>query len=108
MRYSFAPHRRAVTLLELMRRMGDPSDFSGSVARRFQSIHHLITVAKDSKEEAPLIRYLTELRKVHQALRPILRAESPPADTKAMAKSIVSGELNDVSQAMKNTDAILQ
>jgi type VI secretion system protein ImpL len=51
---------------------------------------------------------LTELRKVHQTLRPILRAESPPADTKAMAKSIVSGEPNDVSQAMKNTDTILQ
>ncbi|MEO8340700.1 MAG: type VI secretion system membrane subunit TssM, partial [Nitrospirota bacterium] len=93
---------------ELMRRLGDPSDFSGSVSRRFQSIHYLITVAKDSKEEAPLIRYLTELRKVHQTLRPILRAESPPADTKAMAKSIVLGEPNDVSQAMKNTDTILQ
>ena len=93
---------------ELMRRMGDPSDFSGSVARRFQSIHHLITVAKDSKEEAPLMRYLTELNQVHQKLRPILRAESPPADTKAMAKSIVSGEPNDVSLAMKNTDMILQ
>jgi type VI secretion system protein ImpL len=93
---------------ELMRRLGDPSDFPGSVSRRFQSIHYLITVAKDSKEEAPLIRYLTELRKVHQTLRPILRAESPPADTKAMAKSIVSGEPNDVSQAMKNTDTILQ
>ena len=93
---------------ELIRRMRDPSDFSGSVSRRFQSIHHLITVAKDSKEESPLIRYLTELRKVHQTLRPILRAESPPADTKAMAKSIVSGEPNDVSQAMKNTDTILQ
>ena len=92
---------------ELMRRMGDPSDFSGSVARRFQSIHHLITVAKDSKEEAPLMRYLTELNQVHQKLRPILRAESPPADTKTMAKSIVSGEPNDVSLAMKNTDMIL-
>ena len=93
---------------ELMRRLGDPSDFSGSVSARFQSIHYLITVAKDSKEEAPLIRYLTELRKVHQTLRPILRAESPPGDTRAMAKSIVSGEPNDVSQAIKNTDAILQ
>jgi type VI secretion system protein ImpL len=93
---------------ELMRRLGDPSDFPGSVSRRFQSIHYLITVAKDSKEEAPLIRYLTELRKVQQTLRPILRAESPPGDTKAMAKSIVSGEPNDVSQAMKNTDTILQ
>jgi type VI secretion system protein ImpL len=93
---------------ELMRRLGDPNDFSGSVSRRFQSIHYLITVAKDSKEEAPLIRYLTELRKVHQTLRPILRAESPPSDTKAMAKSIVSGEPNDVFQAMKSTDTILQ
>ena len=93
---------------ELMRRMGDPTDFSGSVARRFQSIHHMITAAKDAKEEAPLIRYLTELRKVHQTVRPILRAESPPADTKAMAKSIVSGEPNDVSQGMKMTDSILQ
>jgi type VI secretion system protein ImpL len=93
---------------ELMRRLGDPSDFSGSVSRRFQSIHYLITVAKDSKEDSPLIRYLTELRKVHQTLRPILRAESPPGDTKAMAKSIVSGEPNDVFQAMKNTDIMLQ
>jgi type VI secretion system protein ImpL len=93
---------------ELMRRLGDPSDFSGSVSRRFQSIHYLITVAKDSKEDAPLIRYLTELRKVHQTLRPILRAESPPGDTKAMAKSIVFGEPNDLSQAVKNTDAMLQ
>jgi type VI secretion system protein ImpL len=93
---------------ELMRRLGDPSDFSGSVSRRFQSIHYLISVAKDSKEDSPLIRYLTELRKVHQTLRPILRAESPPGDTKAMAKSIVSGEPNDVFQAMKNTDVMLQ
>ena len=92
---------------ELMRRLADPTDFSGAVSRRFQSIHHLVTVAKDSKEEAPLMRYLTELRKVHQTLRPILRAESPPTDTKAMAKSIVSGEPNDVSQAMKNTDIML-
>lgn len=93
---------------ELMRRLGDPSDFSGSVSRRFQSIHYLIAVAKDSKEDAPLIRYLTELRKVHQTLRPILRAESPPGDMKAMAKSIVSGEPNDLFQAMRITDAILQ
>lgn len=93
---------------ELMRRLGDPSDFTGSVSRRFQSIHYLIAVAKDSKEDSPLIRYLTELRKVHQTLRPILRAESPPGDMKAMAKSIVSGEPNDVFQAMKNTDTMLQ
>jgi len=92
---------------ELMRRLGDPSDFSGSVSRSFQSIHYMITVAKDSKEDSPLGRYLTELRKVHQTLRPILRAEGPPGDTKAMAKSIVSGEPNDVLQAMKNTDIML-
>lgn len=93
---------------ELIRRLGDPSDFSGSVSRRFQSIHYLLAVAKDSKEDSPLIRYLTELRNVHQTLRPILRAEGPPGDTKAMAKSIVSGEPNDVFQAMKNTDTMLQ
>lgn len=93
---------------DLMRRLGDPSDFAGSVSRRFQSIHYLVAVPKDSKEDSPLIRYLTELRKVHQTLRPILRAEGPPGDTKAMAKSIVAGEPNDVFQAMKNTDTMLQ
>ena len=90
--------------------LGFRAIFQGRSRAAFsRSIHYLITVAKDSKEEAPLIRYLTELRKVHQTLRPILRAESPPGDTKAMAKSIVSkGEPNDVSQAMKNTDTILK
>ncbi len=93
---------------DLMRRLGDPSDFAGSVSRRFQSIHYLVAAPKDSKEDSPLIRYVTELRKVHQTLRPILRAEGPPGDTKAMAKSIVAGEPNDVFQAMKNTDIMLQ
>lgn len=93
---------------EFIRRLSDPSDFSNSVSRRFKGLQQMVRAPKEAKEEAPLIRYLTELRKVHQSLRPILRAESPAADTKAVAKSIVSGEPNDVLQAMKNTDVMLQ
>jgi type VI secretion system protein ImpL len=93
---------------ELIRRLGDPNDFSGSVSLRFKGFHQLIYTPKDAKEEAPLVKYLTELRKVHQTIRPILRGESPAADMKAMAKSIVTGEPNDLLQAMKNTDAMLQ
>lgn len=93
---------------ELLRRLGDPNDFSGSVSLRFKGLQQLLHVQKDAKEEAPLIKYLTDVRKVHQAVRPILRAESPPADMKALAKSIVFGEPNDILQAMKNTDVVLQ
>lgn len=93
---------------ELIRRLADPNDFSGSVASRFKGLHNLIQADKDGKEEAPLVRYLTELRKVQQTLRPILRAESPAADMKALAKAIVVGEPNDLLQAIKNTDQLLQ
>jgi type VI secretion system protein ImpL len=93
---------------ELIRRLADPNDFSGSVSMRFKGFHQLIYTPKDSKDEAPLVKYLTELRKVHQTVRPILRGESPAADMKAMAKSIVAGEPNDILQAMKNTDGLLQ
>lgn len=93
---------------ELIRRLGDPNDFTGSVSLRFRGLQQLVQPPKDGKEDAPLIKYLTELRKVHQAVRPILRAEGPAADTKALAKSIVSGEPNDILQAMKATDGMLQ
>ena len=103
-----APGASAKDTEELIRRLADPSDFSGSVSLRFKGLQRLLAVQKDAKEDAPLIKYLTEVRHVHQALRPILRAESPPADMKTLAKSIVSGEPNDVFQAMKNTDGMLQ
>lgn len=93
---------------ELIRRLADPNDFSGSVSLRFKGLHNLIQADKDGKEDAPLIKYLTELRKTHQALRPILRAESSAADMKTLAKTIVAGEPNDLLQAMKNTDLMLQ
>lgn len=93
---------------ELIRRLGDPNDFSGSVSLRFKSLHQLLSVPKGVTEDPPLVRYLTDLRKVHQGIRPILKAESPVADMKALAKSIVAGEPNDLLSAMKNTDAILQ
>ncbi len=93
---------------EIIRRLSDPNDFAGSVALRFKGLQQLVQPSKDAKEDAPLIRYLTDVRKVHQTVRPILRAESPAADMKALAKSIVSGESNDILQAMKNTDALLQ
>lgn len=92
---------------ELIRRLGDPNDFSGAVSLRFKTLKQLLP-GKDAKDDAPLIKYLTDVRKVHQAVRPILRAESPAADMKALAKSIVSGEANDVLSAMKNTDLMLQ
>ncbi len=93
---------------ELIRRLGDPNDFSGSVSLRFKRLDQLLHAPKDAKEEAPLIKYLTDVKKVHEAVRPILRAESPAADMKALAKSIVSGEPSDILQAMKMTDGMLQ
>jgi len=93
---------------ELVRRLANPSDFSGAVSLRFKGFHNLIHADKEGKEDAPLIKYLTELRKVHQTVRPILRAESPVADMKTLAKAIVAGDPNDLLQAMKNTDQILQ
>jgi type VI secretion system protein ImpL len=87
---------------------GTTSDFSRFVSPRFKSIHFLVSAPKDAKEAPPLERYIVELRKVHQALRPILRSEGAGPDTKALAKSIVSGEPNDILQAFKTTDALLQ
>ena len=87
---------------------GTANDFSRSVSTRFKSLHHLVSMAKDSKEEAPLGRYIGELRKVHQTLKPILRADGAGPDTRALAKNIVSGEPNDILQAFKTTDGIMQ
>lgn len=92
---------------EVIRRLADPSDFSGSVSIRLKPIHELVVVPKDAKEESLLGRYLAEVRKLHQTLRPILRAESPPGDTKMLAKNVVSGEPNDLLQAIKTTDLLL-
>ncbi|HEX3203355.1 MAG TPA: type VI secretion system membrane subunit TssM, partial [Nitrospiraceae bacterium] len=87
---------------------GTTADFSTNVSDPFQSIHSLLVVPKDSKDEPPLAHYLAELRKVHQALRPMLRAEVATPDTKAIAKNIVSGEPNDLLQGFKTTDGLLQ
>ncbi|MFO0698097.1 MAG: type VI secretion system membrane subunit TssM [Nitrospira sp.] len=93
---------------ELIRRLADPNDFSGSVTLRFKGLDRLLHVAKDAKEDAPLIKYLTDVRKVQQTVRPILRAESPAADMKALAESLVAGKPNDILLAMNGTDALLQ
>lgn len=93
---------------ELIRRLADPNDFSGSVSLRFKGLDRLLHASKDAKEDAPLIKYLTDVRKVQQTVRPILRAESPAADMKALAESIVSGKPNDILQAMNGTDGLLQ
>jgi type VI secretion system protein ImpL len=93
---------------ELIRRLADPNDFSGSVTLRFKGLDRLLHAAKDAKEEAPLIKYLTDVRKVQQTVRPILRAESPAADMKALAESLVAGKPNDILQAMNSTDGLLQ
>jgi type VI secretion system protein ImpL len=92
---------------EVIRRLADPSDFSGSVSIRFKPIHELVLLPKDAKEDSLLGRYLAEVRKLHQTLRPILRAESPSGDTKMLAKNVVSGEPNDLLQAIKATDLLL-
>lgn len=93
---------------ELIRRLADPNDFSGSVTLRFKGLDRLLHAPRDAKEEAPLIKYLTDVRKVQQAVRPILRAESSAADMKALAESLVAGKPNDILQAMNSTDGLLQ
>jgi type VI secretion system protein ImpL len=93
---------------ELLKRLGNPGDFSSSVSPRFKAFQQLLRVAKDEKEEPPLLKYLAELRKIHQTIRPVLRAETPAADIKALAKTIVAGEPNDLLQAVKNADLLLQ
>jgi type VI secretion system protein ImpL len=86
---------------------GATAEFSTNVSDQFQSIHSLLVVPKDAKE-APLGLYLSELRKVNQALRPMLLAEVATPDTKAIAKNIVAGEPNDLLQGFKTTDGLLQ
>jgi type VI secretion system protein ImpL len=87
---------------------GTTAEFSTNVSVQFQSIHSLLAVPKDSKEEPLLAHYLADLGKVHQALRPMLRAEVATPDTKAVARNIVSGEPNDLLQGFKTTDGLLQ
>lgn len=84
------------------------TDFSRSVSTRFKSLHHLVSIAKDSKDEPPLGRYIGELRKVHQTLKPVLSANGSTPDTTALAKSIVSGQPNDILQAFKTTEGLMQ
>jgi type VI secretion system protein ImpL len=76
---------------ELLRRLGNPGDFSSTVTPRFKAFQQLLHAPRDEKEEPPLLKYLAELRRIHQSIRPVLRAESPADDIKALAKSIVAG-----------------
>jgi len=84
-----------------------PTDFSRFVSSHFNGLRQLLESPSESKEEAPLVRYLADLKKTHQTVRSILRAESPPEDMKALARSIVAGEQNDLTQARKTTEVML-
>lgn len=92
---------------EVVRRLSDPTEFSNAVSLRFKGLQQLIQAPKDGKEDAPLTKYLTEMRKVYQTVRSPLRAESPAEDIRTLGKAIVAGEPNDILQARKNTDAML-
>lgn len=93
---------------EVVRRLSDPTDFSKALSLRFKGLQQLIQAPKDGKEDAPLTRYLTEMRKVYQTVRsPLRAADSPAEDIRTLAKAIVAGEPNDILQARKNTDAML-
>jgi type VI secretion system protein ImpL len=93
---------------EKNRRDPDSAEFPGGVTVHFLALHNLITPPKEGQDEPPFNQYLAELRKAHQALRPVLRSETVGADTKTLAKTIVAGETNELLQGVHKTDGLLQ
>ncbi len=94
--------------LEKPQRAPDAAEFPGGVTVHFLALHDLIAARKEAKEETPLIQYLTELRKAHQMIRPVLLSETISPDTKTLARTIVAGGSNGLQQGIDKTDSLLQ
>jgi len=94
--------------LEKPPRAPDAAEFPGGVTVHFLALHDLIAARKDAKEEAPIIQYLTELRKGHEAFRPILLEETINPNTKILARTIVAGGSNELKLGMEKTGFLLK
>jgi type VI secretion system protein ImpL len=77
------------------------------VAVRFRFLRDFVTPSADGKRPAPLSLYLEELRKVHEAIRPMAQSGAAATDTRATAETTTGGT-NDLALALRNTERLVQ
>ncbi|TAK06649.1 MAG: type VI secretion system membrane subunit TssM [Candidatus Manganitrophaceae bacterium] len=77
------------------------------VSNRFQPFHEFVAPA-DPQKEAPVARLVAELRRAHEALRPLAESGGDPKAAKALVQGMASGQSNDLFVAQKNAERLLQ
>lgn len=104
-----APAGMAASLVQKVKRglhldggeaVAAPEASAHQVSARFRFLRDFLSPSGDGKQPAPFSAYVEELRKVHEAIRPL-------AESGAGAQSAGVGS-NDLSAAVRNTERLVQ